>query len=191
MQASDDLNWPEDAVEVAKIGEAWGIKGWFKVHPFSSDPQALYSSKRWFLKPSDTKPRAPGAPALPPYLKIAQVKEHGGAIVALAKELDDRSSAENLRGASIFIARSSFPTANTDEFYWVDLLGLTVVNREGEVLGEVKDLMDTGAHSVLRIEEQTGPDDKIIERLIPFVAAYVDEVQLAERTIRVDWGRDY
>mgnify|MGYP006203679581 CR=1 FL=1 len=50
------------------------------------------------------------------------------------------------------IARSSFPTADENEFYWVDLIGLDVVNREGQPLGKVVDLLDTGPHCVLRCE---------------------------------------
>jgi 16S rRNA processing protein RimM len=61
-----------------------------------------------------------------------------------------------------------------------------VVNRQGERLGVVADLLDTGAHSVLRVQPAVGD-----ERLIPFVAAYVDDVNLAERRITVDWGLDY
>jgi 16S rRNA processing protein RimM len=44
---------PADAVEVGRIADAWGIKGWFKVLPYSADPEALFSSKRWFILPSE------------------------------------------------------------------------------------------------------------------------------------------
>ncbi len=79
------------------------------------------------------------------------MREHGDGIVAIAEGIADRSAAEALRGARIFIARSSFPKAGADEFYWADLLGLEVVNRDGVVLGEVVGLIDTGPHSVLRV----------------------------------------
>ena len=106
-------------------------------------------------------------------------------VVAAAQEVPDRSAAEALKGARVFVARSSFPTAGTDEYYWVDLIGCTVFNRDGVTLGTVADLTDTGAHSVLRVVQ--GDD----ERLIPFVAAYVDTVDLQARRIGVDWGLDY
>jgi 16S rRNA processing protein RimM len=92
-----------------------------------------------------------------------------------------------MRGARIFVPRSSFPSAASDEFYWVDLIGLQVVNREGRPLGEVLGLIDNGAHSVLRV----APPAAGAERLIPFVAAYIDRVDLAARRIEVDWGLDY
>jgi 16S rRNA processing protein RimM len=65
-------------------------------------------------------------------LRIREAKEHADTIVATRRqEVDDRSAAEALKGARIFVPRSSFPTAGDDEYYWVDLLGLDVVNREG------------------------------------------------------------
>lgn len=182
--------WPEDAVEVGRIVDAWGVKGWIKVQSYSADPQALFSSRRWFLQPPENRPPAPGAP-FPTLLKITAAREHGEAVVASAQEVADRSTAEALKGARIFVSRASFPTADKDEFYWVDLMGLAVVNRQGETLGVVEDLLDTGAHSVLRVLGESEPGKPPVERLIPFVAAYIDDVNLPERRITVDWGLDY
>jgi 16S rRNA processing protein RimM len=192
LAGSADPAWPEDAIEVGRIVDAWGVKGWIKVQPFASDPQALFSSRRWFVKPPEeadirqfgTKPAA----SFPPLLKVTEAKEHGGAVVARVQEVDDRNAAEALRGARIFVGRSSFPTADADEYYWVDLIGLAVVNRQGEALGTVVGLLDTGPHSVLRIQPA---EPKSEERLVPFVAAYVDDVSLADKRITVDWGLDY
>jgi 16S rRNA processing protein RimM len=116
---------------------------------------------------------------------VTQLREHGGVVVAAAHEVPDRNAAEALKGARVFVARSSFPTAGNDEFYWVDLIGCAVVNREGVTLGGVADLMDTGTHSVLRVTH--GEE----ERLIPFVAAYIDHVDLPARRITVDWASDW
>ncbi len=183
--------WPDDAVEVGRIGGAWGVKGWFKVQPFATDPQALFSSKRWFLRAADeARPARPGAAALPALLKIVEAKEHGDGVVARAQEVADRDAAEALRGARIFVGRSSFPTAGADEYYWVDLIGLAVLNREEQLLGSVVGLLDTGAHSVLRVLPEGGKGEAD-ERLIPFVAQYIDEVDMPARCIRVDWGLDY
>lgn len=222
----DDTPWPDDAVEVARIGDAWGVKGWIRVEPYARDPKALFSSRRWFLQAPAGRPRPAGAPPLPRLLRITQAKEHGEGVVASAQELPDRSSAEALKGARVFVSRASFPTAATDEYYWVDLIGLEVFNRSGEHLGTVTDLLDTGAHSVLRLRipqsvvaepaaTPAAPDTDAApqpaagaqpaagrrsrkpaavepaERLIPFVAAYIDAVKLAERRILVDWEADY
>lgn len=187
----DDVAWPDDAVEVARVQDAWGIKGWLRVQPHAADPQALFSSRRWFLQPPAGKPRPKDAPPLPRLLHVTLVKEHGDGIVASVREVADRNGAEALKGARIFVSRASFPTADKDEFYWVDLMGLAVVNRQGETLGVVEDLLDTGAHSVLRVLGESEPGKPPVERLIPFVAAYIDDVNLPERRITVDWGLDY
>lgn len=187
--SSDDVAWPEDAVEVGRVVDAWGVKGWIKVQPYSSDPQALFSSRRWFLQPPETPhPTKPGS-VLPRLLKVTQAKDHGDVVVATAQEVPDRNAAEALKGARVFVSRASFPTADADEFYWVDLIGLEVVNRQGERLGTVADLLDTGAHSVLRVVDEQQPTPT--ERLIPFVGAYVDQVDQDARRITVDWGLDY
>lgn len=186
--------WPEDAVEVGRILDAWGVKGWVRIQPFSADPQALFSSRRWFLKPPEGGgPKRPASVGVvPSFLKVKQVKAHGDGVVMLADGVDSRDAAESLRGARIFVSRASFPTANPDEYYWVDLIGLTVVNLQSETLGAVVGLIDTGPHSVLRVApEGADPKDEAAQRLVPFVGAYVTDVSLPDRRITVDWGLDY
>ena len=166
---------------------AWGIKGGIKVKPFAADPQALFSSKRWFIQPPEG-PRPEGAKVapMPTLLRVVSAREQGDGVVATVQDLDDRNAAEALRGARIFISRASFPTPDADEFYWVDLIGLAVVNRAALALGEVIGLIETGPHCVLRVQSGEGE-----ERLIPFVDAYVDKVDLAARCITVDWDPEY
>jgi 16S rRNA processing protein RimM len=92
------------------------------------------------------------------------------------------------------VRRSDFPTLAADEFYWVDLIGLEVVNESGVALGVVADLLDNGAHSVLRIEYPTQSKEGqpvTGERLIPFVGVYVKTVDQAAKRIVVDWEADY
>jgi 16S rRNA processing protein RimM len=177
---------PADAIEVGRIADAWGVKGWFKVLPHSADPQALFSSKRWYLQPSEKGPRVFSGTVL---LRVREAKEHSDAVVARADGVEDRSAAEALKGARIFIPRSSFPTAAEDEYYWIDLIGLDVVNREGVHLGKVRELVSTGPQTVLVIEFEEG--GKPQERMLPFVSAYVDKVDLPGRRIEVDWQADY
>jgi 16S rRNA processing protein RimM len=177
---------PADAIEVGRILDAWGVKGWFKVLPHSADPQALFSSKRWYLQPPDKGPQAFAGTVL---LRVREAKEHSDSIVARVDAVEDRNTAELLRGARVFVPRSSFPTAAEGEYYWIDLMGLDVVNREGVPLGRVKDLMATGPQTVLVVEYEEG--GKPLERMIPFVSAYVDDVDLRSRRITVDWQADY
>ncbi|HEX7688842.1 MAG TPA: ribosome maturation factor RimM [Burkholderiaceae bacterium] len=233
-ERAEDLSWPEDAVEVGRILGAWGIKGGIKVAPFAADPQALFSAKRWFLKPAESakppsartaaataaKPapaaassrktlaqRAALAAPLPVALHVKGVRDQGDAIVATAPEIPDRDAAEAMKGVRIFVSRASFPAPDEDEFYWVDLIGLSVVNRDGAALGEVVGLIDTGPHCVLRVQPPAeasaaaapdaaksgapASDAAAEERLIPFVEAYVDQVDMPGRRIVVDWGLDF
>jgi 16S rRNA processing protein RimM len=182
----DAAELPADAIEVGRIADAWGVKGWFKVLPHSASPEALFSSKRWYLLPTERGTKTFTGTVL---LRVREAKEHSDTIVASAHEVDDRNAAEALKGARIFIPRSSFPTASTDEYYWVDLIGLQVVNREGVLLGQVKELLSTGPQTVLVIEY--AEDGKPMERMIPFVSAYVDGVDLPGKRITVDWQTDY
>jgi 16S rRNA processing protein RimM len=206
----EDLAWPEDAIEVGRILGAWGIKGGIKVLPFAADPQALFSAKRWFLKPAESAkpPAAAAAPAnplkpavaktpaqkaalaapLPFALNVKGVRDQGDAIVCTAPEIPDRDAAEAMKGVRVFVSRATFPKADDGEFYWIDLIGLAVVNREQAALGDVVGLIDTGPHCVLRVQPADPAAD---ERLIPFVEAYVDSVDMPGRRILVDWGLDF
>ncbi len=186
---------PEDAIEVGRILDAWGVKGWVKVLPHSAEPEALFAARDWFLQAPEARFR-PGFSAFSGTVSVAieECKVHSDSVVAKIAGLDDRNAAESLRGARIFLPRSSFPSASKDEYYWVDLIGLNVVNREGLHLGAVRDLMTTGPHSVLCVEYQTIAEDgsqTSAERMIPFVAAYVDAVEIALKRITVDWQPDY
>ena len=186
---------PDDAVEVGRILDAWGVKGWLKILPHSTHPEALFSAKSWFLQAPDAKFR-PGFNAFSGTVAISvdEAKTHSDSVVAKIDGLDDRNDAEALRGCRIFLPRSCFPAASKDEYYWVDLIGLNVVNREGVALGCVRDLMATGPHSVLCVEYSTAGDDGTqvsAERMIPFVAVYVDTVDIAGKLITVDWQPDY
>ncbi len=174
---------PDDAVEVGRIGEPWGVKGWFRVHPYSASADALRANQRWHLAPLEgvvgaVRPRAE-------VLAVRELRTHGDGLVASARDVDDRNAAAALRGQGLLVARSSFPKPAADEYYWADLIGLDVVNREGDALGRIEGLLDNGPQSVLRV---VAGDD---ERLIPFVSAHVDTVDLGARVVRVDWGLDY
>ncbi len=193
---------PADAIEIGRIADAWGIKGWFKVLPHSASPEALFSAKNWFLLPPERpmKPqRATQAVAAvrpvwtePLLLNLKEVKDHSDTVVACAHGIEDRNAAEALRGARIFIPRSHFPAAADGEYYWVDLIGLQVINREGLNLGQVRDLMSTGPQTVLVIESEPAAEgSKPTERMIPFVSAFVDGVDLPGKCITVDWQPDY
>ncbi|MFT3719924.1 ribosome maturation factor RimM [Pseudorhodoferax sp.] len=189
LQALDPAPLPADAIEVARIVGAWGVKGWLKLQPHSARPEALFSSRRWYVQAAE---RA-GPPAFEGtlLLRVREAREQGAGVVAQVQDIADKDAADALKGARVFVSRASFPSAAEDEYYWVDLIGLDVRNREGVVLGRVRDLLSTGPQTVLVVEQPGAEGGKPVERMIPFVAAYVDAVDLPGHRITVDWQPDY
>ena len=185
---------PDDAIELGRVHEAWGIKGWVRIQPHSADTEALFASSTWFLQPPEARfARGFDAFAGSVRVTVAEIKPHRDGVVARFEGMDDRKLAEALKGVRICLPRSAFPATPEGEYYWVDLIGLAVFNREGEPMGVVRDLMPTGPHAVLVLAytETVDGQEQTAERMIPFVAAYVDRVDQAARRITVDWQADY
>ena len=185
---------PDDAVELGRFADTWGVKGWVHVQPHSADTRALFESQDWFLLPPEARSgRGFSAFPGPVRVRVAEIKVHSDGIVARLDGVADRTGAEALKGVRIHVPRSAFPPAEDGEYYWVDLIGLDVVNREGVHLGVVRDLMPTGPTSVLVMEYTETVDgvEKTAERMVPFVAAYIDDVDLKARRITADWQTDY
>ena len=167
-------------IVLGRIVAPYGVKGWVKVHPFGDDPQSWRKMSQWWLSADDQAPdeqwQAHG---------LINCRLHGGSVVAQLEGADDRNAAEALNGLYIAAPREALPSPADDEYYWADLIGLTVENTAGIVLGTVDSLISTGAHDVLQVQ------DGEQQRLIPFVAAYVQDVDLAARRIRVAWEADW
>lgn len=172
---------PDDLVLVAHVTGAYGIQGWVRIKPYSADADALLHAKTWWLDKPDLHD-----------VDMMHAKIHGEDVVAQLMGVADRNAAEALKGAAVQIRRSHFPPLSNDEFYWVDLIGLAVENLQGEALGTVGDLMDNGAHPILRVMTPQAPGaEKTQELLIPFVDQFVKTVDQAAKKITVDWGLDY
>ncbi|MEM4986598.1 ribosome maturation factor RimM [Collimonas sp. H4R21] len=176
---------PSDLVVVGYITGAYGINGWVRIKPYSADADALLHAKTWWLGRQNS-------PELHD-VEMMQAKNHSGDIVARLMGVAGRDAAEAMKGSVVHIPRSHFPALADDEFYWVDLIGLVVENLQGEHLGVVADLMDNGAHPILRITAPAAADqDKAApELLIPFVEQFVKTVDQQAKKITVDWGLDY
>ncbi|WP_374407685.1 ribosome maturation factor RimM [Hydrogenophaga sp.] len=185
---------PDDAVELGRFLDAWGVKGWVHIQPHSADTRALFESQDWFLLPPEARfGRGFSAFASPVRVRVADIKVHADGLVARLEGVADRNGAEALKGVRIHVPRSAFPPAEDGEYYWVDLIGLEVVNREGVHLGVVRDLMPTGPTSVLVMDYTETVDgiQRTAERMVPFVGAYIDDVDLTARRITADWQTDY
>lgn len=163
-----------DWVVMGRVAAPFGVKGWIKVQPYSEDPAALMDFESWRVGRGEQQTN----------YTVETIQDHGKALVAKLAGVDDRDAAYALRGQEISVAKSALPPPEEGEYYWSDLIGLTVVNREGVELGKVDSLMESGANDLLVVKGAR-------EHLIPFVAAFVGKVDLAGARIEVDWGEDY
>ena len=172
---------PDDLVLVGHVTGAFGVQGWVRIKPYSADADAMLHAKAWWLDKPDLHD-----------VEMMQAKTHGEDVVARLMGVADRNAAEALKGATVQIRRSHFPPLANDEYYWIDLIGLIVGNLQGEHLGVVSDLMDNGAHPILRVvaPAMTGTE-KPKEWLIPFVDQFVKTVDQESKKITVDWGLDF
>jgi 16S rRNA processing protein RimM len=160
---------------MGRLTGAFGIQGWVKVRTFTETPDSLASHPRWWIRGKSGWRSA----------ALQEFKVRPAAITAKLEGVEDRTGAELLRGCDVAVTRADLGEAGEGEFFWVDLEGLEVVNRQGESLGRVTELMRGGGADVLVVK---GEDR---ERLIPFVAHYVDKVDREAKRITVDWEAGY
>ena len=163
-------------VIMGRVASAFGIRGWIKVQPFSEYVDSLVDYRTWYLGQESGPWRK---------VDVVKVETHDKTLAAQLQDCPDRNAAEKLKGLLIAVPRSSLPQQREGEYYWADLIGLAVVNRAGESLGTVAELLDTGANDVLVVRGGLG------ELLIPFLNSVILNVDMAAKTIEVDWSADY
>lgn len=170
------MSIPANLIDMGYIANAFGIQGWVKIKTATEYSDSLDEYTQVYLKLKDGTILSK---------KIEKSFARDGVFHAKLAGVDDRDAAFALKGTIVAVDREEFPDLDEDEFYWVDLIGLSVINVQGESLGIVKDLLETGANDVLvaKLEQE--------ERLIPFVAQYVVKVDMQNKQIIVDWGLDY
>lgn len=220
MHSAVKTNVPTDLVSVGYITGAYGVQGWVRIHPYSADAGALLHAKTWWLIRAETKTETKletksgsDLTGQAHDVEALEAKRHGDGVVARIMGIEGRDAAESLKGTVVQIRRSHFPVLTNNEFYWLDLIGLAVENCQGESLGVVVDLIDNGAHPILRVvqtqkeagletESETGLETELAqapvkknspvrEYLIPFVDHFVPSVDQKNKKIIVDWGMDY
>lgn len=165
-------------VVMGRVASPYGIKGWVKIQVFTETLDSLLDYPAWKIGKSGNWRDA----------DIEDASMHGDVLIAKFAGCNDRDAAFALRGQEIAVDREELPETEEGEYYWEDLMGLTVINKDGITLGKVAKLMETGAHDVL-VVHQDEPEKK--ETLIPFVGVYVLNVDIAQGVIEVDWGLDY
>ena len=163
-------------VIMGRIAAAHGIRGLVKIQPFTEHLDSLLDYRTWWIGHEHGPWRE---------VEVGQCEVHSKTLVAQLPGCPDRTAAERLKGLLIAVPRGSLPKQGEGEYYWSDLIGLAVVNEAGVSLGTVKNLLETGANEVLSVQGDGG------EILIPFVASAIKQVDLKNKTIRVDWSADY
>lgn len=160
----------EDTVVLGKISGVFGVRGWVKVRSFTQRKEDILAFSEWLIADRRYTPQ--------------QGQIHGKGLIAKLEGIEDRDQAFELNGLEIKVARRQLPEPQENEFYWSDLHGCEVSNLDGEQLGTVDDLIETGANDVMVLRGER-------ERLIPFTRNVILEVDLAGRRIQVDWEADF
>ena len=161
---------PDGHVTVGEIRGAYGVRGWVKLFSWTRPRTNLFSYEQFV----DSAGRG---------WRLLEGREQGKLLVGRLEGVTDRDEALALHGTALMVPRTALPEPDDDEYYWSDLIGMTVTDLAGQVLGRVDDLMETGAHDVMVLVRPGGE-----ELLVPFVpGAFVHEVDLAAGRIVVDW----
>jgi 16S rRNA processing protein RimM len=168
---------PTDLVELGALRGPFGVHGWAHVQPHSPEAEVLRAARHWWLERES---------AMPHCVQVTGVRRHGAGLVAKWEGCDDPEAVDALRGSRILVSRADFPAPAPGEHYWVDLVGMRVVNRAGACLGIVTGLRNNGVHDILEIRAQDGAD-----RLIPVAGPHIDAIDGAAREVRVDWEADW
>ena len=165
----------DNVVPMGHVIGAFGIQGWVKIKTGTETPDALGKYKEILLLINGNWTG----------FKLEKYSATDAILHAKFAGITDRDQAIALRGATVGVLRSQLPKPDENEYYWVDLIGLEVVNQKQQSLGLVDSLMETGASSVLVVKGQ----DK--QHLIPFVKHYIINVDFNSKQIISDWELDY
>jgi 16S rRNA processing protein RimM len=152
---------------MGRVAGHYGVRGWIRVQ---RPEAALAACGKWWI----------GGQEYP----VEETKEHSGALLAKLTGIDSREAALKLKGSEVAVRRESLPEPEKGKYYLTDLMGLEVVNGQGQMLGVVKRIFSNGAQDVLEVDGDR-------TRLLPWVAAIVKEVDLQARRVRVEWEADW
>ncbi|WP_223246889.1 ribosome maturation factor RimM [Sulfuriferula thiophila] len=164
----------DNLVVMGRVAVPYGVKGWMKIQTFSESLDTLADYAEWYIKRGNDWQ----------VYTVEEAKVHTKVLVAALVGIHDRDQALALKGCEIAVKRESLPAAPEGEYYWSDLIGLNVVNLRGDAFGVIEQILEAGAHDVLEVRGDR-------KHLIPFVGQIVRHVDLAARTVQVDWELDY
>ncbi len=165
----------QDRIIIGKIGSAYGIKGWVKVQSFTDPIDNILDYAPWYIFYQKQWQA----------IELMAGKPHGKGIIVQLQGCQDRNQAELYRGCEIAMGVEQLPPLDENEYYWNELIGLTVQTIEGTTLGTVDYLFTTGANDVLVLKGQK-------QRLIPFLQGQVvKKVDREKRLIIVHWDPEF
>ncbi len=170
----------EDLVVLGRITSVHGVRGEVKIYSFTDPVDNLLDYCQWMLKRDGEVKR----------MELVSGRLQGKVLVAKLKGLDDREVARTFAGFDICVPREQLPDLNDGEFYWYQLVGLKVINLQGQLLGRIDHLLETGANDVMVVKPCPGSLDER-ERLLPYTEQCVQQVGLAAGEMRVDWDADF
>ena len=168
----------ENQIILGKVGAVYGIKGWLKIHSFTDELEAILDYFPWSLKLGNKTQT----------VEVTDWRKHNKGLVVKVGNIDDRDEAQALVGSEILTSEHSLPDLPQGEFYWRDLIGMSVVTSNGYDLGVVSDMMETGANDVLVVKANLNDGFSKKERLIPYLfEEVVESVSIENKQICVDW----
>lgn len=171
----------KNPIIVGRISDTYGIKGWSHLISFTDPQENIFTYKNWHIEksPDHFEP-----------IKLESYKAHGNHYVIKLAGLTDCDQALLLKGKSIAVERAELPALENDDYYWSDLIGLSVVNTKGEHLGVIDHLFETGSNDVIVTKITTKIDPKHTTEkniFIPYLSDVVKEVDLQKQIMIVEW----
>ena len=175
-------------VVVGKISGHYGVKGWVKVYSYTRPVEQILEFDQWLLA---DQPEATSWQQI----EVISGKQQSGRLLAKFAEANDRNSADGLIGKWIAINRSQFAALPQGEYFWSELIGLSVKNQDGFDLGIVDHLVETGANDVLVVRPgspvEKNSTGNSVERLLPWSPDVIIEVDVDGGMIKVEWDPDF
>lgn len=171
----------QELTVLGKITTAFGIKGWVKVYSYTDPLTNILDYPVWLVNINNQ---------WQPFKILNSQLQTKGLAVSLAG-INDRDAALALSQCEIAVPTLELPELEENEHYWFQLIGLNVKNTQGEWLGQVAELLDSGGgNQVMVVQGCSGSLDNQ-QRLIPYVSAIVLEVDIEGASILVDWQADF
>jgi len=174
-----------ELVWLGRITAIYGLRGWVKVHSDTDPRNNITKFKSWRLRQRGKWTD----------VQVLNGRPQGKTIVASLDGVTTPDAASALIGAEIAVHRDDLPRAAPGEFYWTDLLGMSVKTMDDQLVGTVKRMFETGANDVMVVRDERQLDDAAPshkEILVPWVVpTVITDVDMQAREIIIDWDPDF